>query len=278
MEVPRLTWMDVEWARGVLAALEQERTDILDEAASPLSQLEYAMLADNYRDIGLLKYGLGYPLSETHSWFAKSFKASLRVFELRGTQPAFDVTVIRGEESHPLREPGATDDSLTNSRRGLQAMYISLIAGGEALARQIVTHIWDPPDASYIGPDSEVCTPDDQQLAYAMKALLLDNKRDALNQLNRRPASVEAQLQAALIEALITNRKADFIAGFHELLSWHHEQIADPGNQKNVELYVSIPGLALCRQALAGGLIERGDLPEHERLLPLDLLSPVARF
>jgi hypothetical protein len=274
---PRLNYVDVQWARSVLAAFEQERADILDDTAashSQLSQIEYVMLAEDCKDIGMLKYGLGYPLGETRVAFAEAAKAYLRVFELRGTQAAFEVTVVRGEEVKPLREPGTTDDSLTNSRRGLQAMYIALIAGGETLARQIAAHIWDPPGATYIGPESEVCTPDEQQFAYALKALLLDKKSDALIHLHaRRPASSSAQAQAEFIETLITNRKAEFIARLNDLLDWHHGQIVDAENQKNIDLFFSVPGLALCRRALGCGLTEPSELPEHEVFLPLGLLD-----
>lgn len=274
---PRLDGIDTDWARGVLEALEQERVDIVDDAGAlhrQLSQVEYVMLAENCRDIGMLKYGLGYPLRESRAALAESAKAYLRVFELRGTQAAFEVTVVRGEESTPLHEPGSTDDSLTNSRRGLQALYVGLIARGQTLAQQIARHISDPPGAAYIGPDSEVCTPDDQQLAYAMKALLLENQRDALSQIRFRSlASPTAQSQAAVIEALITNRKAEFTASLNELLNWHGGQIDDPENQKDILLYFSIPGLALCGQALASALVERGELPEQDVFLPLDLLD-----
>lgn len=273
----RLDYVDAEWARGVLAVFEQDRADILDDAeASPrqLSQIEYVMLAEDCQAIGMLKYGLGYPLSETRAAFAEAAKANLRVFELRGTQAAFEVTVAGGEEAKPLREPGATDDSLTNSRRGLYSMYVALIAGNATIAREIAVHVWDPPNATYIGPESEVCTLDDQQLAYAVKALLMGKKKEALSYLRiRRSTSSSAQVQAELIETLITNRKPEFIAQLNDLLDWHRQQSASVENRKNIDLFFSIPGLALCSLALGCGLAQRSELPEHEVFLPLNFLN-----
>jgi len=264
----------------VLSAFQQERADILDDALAPqrqMSQVEYVMLADACKDIGMLKYGLGYPLGETRGAFSEAAEAYLRVFKLRGTQSAFQVTVVSDEQAKPLREPGATDESLTNSKRGLQAVYVALIAGRELLARQIAAHIWDPPGATYIGPESEVCTPDDQQLAYAVKALLLTHSSDALSHLHLRcPSSSTAQVQANLIETLITNRAAECIARVNDLLDWHRQQAMSAEGRNNMDLFFSIPGLALCSQALGRAIVQHRELPERHVFLPLLLLDDPA--
>jgi hypothetical protein len=273
---PRLEYVEAQWAHGVLAALEQDRTDILADATASrreLTQVEYALLAEDCKDIGMLKYALGLPLDETHEALAEATEAYLQVFALRGTQAAFEVAVVTDGEAKPLREPGATDVSLTNSRRGLRAMYVALIAKGETIAREIAAHVWDPPGATYIGTESEVCTPDDQQLAYAMKALLLGKKSEALSLLPAPPVSSFALMQTELIKMLSAGRKEGFMAGLTDLLAWHRWQIADAENRKNIDLFFSVPGLALCRYALGCGLTERGELPGQTVFLPLDLLA-----
>src|SRR5262245_53509762 len=119
--IPRLHHVDPPCASGVLAAFEQERLDIVDDAAAsqrPLSQVEYVMLAEACKNIGMLKYALGHPLSDTAAAFADAARAYLHVFELRGTQPTLEVTLVRGDEARPTRRPGGIDDSLANSRRG----------------------------------------------------------------------------------------------------------------------------------------------------------------
>jgi hypothetical protein len=274
---PRLDFVDVPWARGVLTAIEQDRADILggvDASYPRLLQIEYVMLAEDCKDIGMLKYGLGYPFGETRAAFAEAGKAYLRVFELRGTQTALEVAVVTDQDSKPWHAPGAIDDSLTNSRRGLEAMYVAMVTGDEALARQIAAHVWDPPGASYIGPESRVCTPEDQQLSRAVKALLLDRRSSALSQpYVGRPVTSSAKAQAEVIDTLMAGLKTGFIDRLADLLEWHRGQIADAANQKDVELLFSVPGLALCRQALGRGLIELSELPQSDVLLPLVLLD-----
>lgn len=178
---PRLNNLDLNLISRIVDGLEDFMDKFLwDEKRrrhkSP--QISYSLAASNSHGIGTYKYALGAPLSEVRHYLAEAARWLERVFELRGTAPSFSVTVVAldpasppgrpRELSHkPLHPPGDKDYSLTNSVSGLQGMYLALIVGDKARARHLAEMVWDPPAASYIGPDSEICTPDQQHLAYA---------------------------------------------------------------------------------------------------------------
>lgn len=153
--------VDVAWARDLDAFVNAA----IGEVPPPEEledQAQGALAAGYHRDRGLLRYAEGAPLDEVRAAFRRATEYTLALFRLRAPrepwQPADDV-----------------DESLTNSRRALEALELALACGAHDLATALAPLVWDPPDATYIGPSSVVCTPEEQRLAYALRDLLAND-------------------------------------------------------------------------------------------------------
>jgi hypothetical protein len=139
--------------------------------------------------------------------------------------------------------------------------------------------IWDPPDANYIGPKSEICTPDQQHLAYAVKHLLLADPDACLKELtlvNPRTATVDVQRQAEMVQAIALKQPDVFLRSLEALLEWHEKTAARRIKQKHADyadFFLSIPGLGLVALALHSGLVQREHVPSNSVYLPLDLIQ-----
>jgi YD repeat-containing protein len=76
--------------------------------------------------VGFYKYGLGYPFDEIRAAFAEAAAAMLHVFELRGTEEPFQVTILTVDPGKSEHDPAFVvgdrqlhppkDYSVTNSR------------------------------------------------------------------------------------------------------------------------------------------------------------------
>src|SRR5262245_14078541 len=133
-------------------------------------------------------------------------------------------------------------------------MYVALVAGDLDLAEQIAGLVGDPPDASYIGPNSEVCTPEEQQLTYTLKALLLG--QDAVTAfyatgLGHAPPLIRHQ--AAAMNALICQDQNAFLDALHDLLEAHAAWASDERNAREPRRLMCLPGLGLSALALESG-------------------------
>jgi hypothetical protein len=84
----------------------------------------------------------------------------------------------RGESAGGLQV--LPDTSSTNSKDTMRPLCAALVAGKRETALYIAELLADAPDAGYIGPDSEVCTPDEQRIAYSFKYLILGDQKEAL--------------------------------------------------------------------------------------------------
>lgn len=281
----RLEYIDLDWGWETLEFLEQERRRYAATlSAASSSQVEYALHGDTCTDVGFLHFALGSPLHRARSAFHDAACSYLKVFELRGTQPGFPATVVTLEpdedkpavskvvERRPLHPPDAADHSLTNSRRGFEAMCLALITEGLSLARQIAVLVGDPEDATYIGENSPVCTPDQQRLAYGLKALLLGNVEQSLVQLGQiRHSDRFVSHQARLFEAVASANAKRASAMLNSLLHAHRQRALLPENLKQPYFYLSLAGLAAC--IVTEGVPGRKDLPTDNALLPLALLD-----
>jgi len=298
MIVPRIKGIDQSWAAQLIQYNEQSRLELLRELGERPeggTQLLYAMLADHCHDLGLLHYAIGSSIKQVRDSFANAAQAFLHVFELRGTQPNFDVTLVKLRpvspslsemddpenaanaqstkvSSGPLRQRDRSDDSLTNSRTGLRAMYLALTVDQPDLARKIAKMVFDPSNATYIGPDSVVCTVNEQHLAYGLKLYLLEDPINAELQLrmieNEEPS---VNHQATMIKALIDQNPQAFLSALNELLSDHRQQAES--DTRGLEWFVSVPGLGLSAAALLAGIDGLESLPDENIYLPLSLLQ-----
>ncbi len=179
LEQLRLSHINLELVEGVLVSIEDFLKKIEEDeryARHKVPQTSYSIASDNYMAVACYKYALGEPLEEVHSYLVKAATYMGRVFELRGTAPPFSVTVVtldpKGQvvDRRPLHKEGEVDYSTTNPVAGLTGLYLALIIGDMQLAQHVAGLIGDPENASYIGTDSEVCTPDEQHLAYGYQA------------------------------------------------------------------------------------------------------------
>lgn len=254
-ERPRIL-VDPAWANQLEAFL---RKQVGDGPAPDVveGQVEAFFRAGYFRHLGLLRYALGAPLEEVRRHFRMSSEFSLAVYRFRD--------LARGE---PADAP-TVDASLTNSRDGLAALELALACGARDLATTLAPLIGDPPGARFPSPGSEVCTPDDQAVAYALRDFLL-NRPTAPNALD--PSSF-APKRAASLEALRALREDEggaFLSALEKLHGEHLDALAFPRQVPDIESLIDIPTLALV--ALAGGRF-----PELFRLadsrLPLGLFG-----
>jgi hypothetical protein len=166
----------------------------------------------------------------------------------------------------------SADFSLTNSRRGLLAMQVAVLAGDRSLVERVAALVGDPPDATYVGPDSVVCTQEEQGLAYALKAYLLGRTAVAyFHTAGLATSATSIRVQAVAIDALIRRERQDFLSALAELLAAHADLAVNPDRAREPRRFVAIPALALAALALDGGIVTRDQLPD-DPYLPLSLL------
>jgi hypothetical protein len=281
---PRLKNLDLDFIQRALNLGYQMRANNFEaKRRGQIKRLQsaYAGSVDNARLIGLYLYALGHPLPEVRSYLAEAGQYMREVFKLRGTQDSFPVTIVTGDargriiKQEPLHPPGYIDYSLTNSADGLEGICLALIAGDLELAKSIAEMIGDPEDADYIGLDSEVCTPDQQHLAYAVKHLLLEDTHMALTELalvNIRTATVDVRCQATMVHAIAAQQRAVFLQGLIDLLDWHQTMARRKMNLNDPDFFLSLPGLGLCVLAFYHGVGQWEQLPGDSVYLPVDLI------
>lgn len=283
---PRLKNLDWALIDRALDVTRQIRTNNRQaESRGQLNrpQVAFASLFSTVQDIGLYLYALGYPLQEIRPYLHEAATYMQKVFELRGTERALPVTAVRLDEKGRVKREAAhpeqaIDYSLTNSASGLQGVYLALIVGDHAEAQRIAELIEDPPNASYIGYDSYVCTPDQQHLAYAVKHMMLGDTSKAASELslvNPRTAPVDIRHQATMVRGLVAHQRSVFLQALEDLLSWHSKMAQRRPNLNNPGFFINIAALGLCASALRRGLITQGELPQDSVYLPLEMLSGI---
>lgn len=255
--------VDIRWAAQLAASCKEAYDEYIASDSSAIGQVDHAFAADHALDCATLTYALGADPNDVRIWIKRAAFALGEVFRLRGTTAAFT-------------SPAEPDFSLTNSRRGLLAMQLALIAGDPALVEQIAAMIGDPTNASYVGPDSVVCTTEEQGLAYAMKAFLLGQTAVAyFHTASLAGSSSPVREQAVAIDALINRDWGAFSVALDELLAAHVDASRDPDHVHEPRYLIAIPVLALAALAIGSGLIEQSRLPD-DPYLPRALLPQTA--
>lgn len=205
---------------------------------------------------------------------------SLKSFELRGRGEGFPATLVTIDASdvEPTlisRDPvGSPQDySLTNSRRAVDSVYISLISGHFLVSERLGQLIWDPPDADYIDDESEVCTPDDQRIAYSLKAYMAGDSGGALQFLNAIGGRDKGlSLHGTTIRALVEGSRVNFLRHLRDYIRWHEKEAKKRSNQKNADLFLCMPALGLSVLAIRGGLVRLTDLPTDSAHVPVEMI------
>lgn len=267
---------DPTWTVHVAELCTDSYAEFLTIPPDDLTQIDYVLAADAALDCAFVIYALGADLDEVRLWLSRAAYLLSQVFALRGTTPRMPVAVT--DELGELHDvtPSGPDQSLTNSRRGLLAMQTALVAGDRELADQTAELVGDPPDASYIGPDSEVCMPDEQSVAYALKALLLEQTAVAVYHMGgvSNDAPPLEKQQAVALYALIDRDRDAFLEALDRLLDAQAAEAAEREAAREPRRFMCLPALALARLAIDDGLGTLDHLPASSIYLPLDLLTP----
>jgi hypothetical protein len=219
--------------------------------------------------------------------FLEAARAYLGVFQLRGTEAPFPVTVLTIDPAERLGDPdyvigdrplhpsSSKDFSPTNSKAGLEAMLFALIGDDQDTATKIADLVWDPPNASYIGPTSEVCTPNEQHFAFGLKHLLEKNYDKAMSEISQL-RTTERDGWAANVRTMghgmVTGQATLFLKGLREELARHTKESNKRTNIWRPELYLSLYGLGLAILAVRMGVIKAMGLPAGDEFLPLELV------
>ena len=287
---PRLSFVEPEYADMALASHKAKLGGLLDMIASEPVKLPHSMynkVADRYKAIGRYLYALGFPMETVKDAIRKAANAYLEVFRLRGTDPAFPAYTFTYDPNHapgtpesilefkPIHGEGAMDYSLTNSHKGFAAVCEALIAGEDELATRIAGLIWDPPNASYIGPRS-FCTPNDQHLGYGLREFFggCFNAMEAeLAQIRVRQSDDAISHQASMLQALATKDDVEFCSSLDALLVRHAKLANSKKNRRDTDFYICTRGLGLCRLALRHRNLATEDLPQDNVFLPVELIT-----
>jgi hypothetical protein len=286
---PRLDYVDVETESGVLESVRTSVLEELDWIRDKPNQMSYSVLWRYYSEIAVFSYALGLPLAEVRESLANAARTFLKVLELRGTGRPFPAYTLTYDPNYPpghpdavvefksLRAENARDYSVTNSRDNYVAVCQALIAGEDQLADHLASLVWDPPDASYIGPRS-FCTPNQQRVAYALRHLMSGDAAAADSELKgvrRTRRDISIRHEAAMVRAIVENARDVFTEALAALLDWTRREglKRDPYNYS--DFFISIVGLGLARLAVRRGICAIKDLPRENPLLPIDLISEV---
>ena len=219
--------LDVTWAeelKGFLAAHLKDAPppDLIE------GQVDGVFLAGYCRDMGLIRYVEGAALDEVRTLLRRSCSYTLEVFNFRDADP---------EEA---------DASLTNSRRGLQTMELALACGAPDLARTLASLVWDRPNASYLGPGSVVCTPEEQHLAYALRDALTDQGAGkGLQELRAFvPLTPEQDRRASLLTSFWNDDAAAFSGNLSNLHALHLARVENRGPLNKLDDLMDVLTLA----------------------------------
>lgn len=144
--------LDLAWADDLEEFLRRQLAGA--PAAEDVQDAATAVLIAGYlRDRGLLGTVTGLPLDTVRDLWHRSVVLTTVAFRMR---------------------PSSGDDqSLANSRRGLDAMELGLAAGAVDAVEDLAILVEDASDATYLAEGSVVCTPEEQGLAYTTRDLVL---------------------------------------------------------------------------------------------------------
>ncbi len=213
-------------------------------------------------------------MSEVRELFSNALRTNIEAFRLRGTQDVFpvmdffvDPSKPKGDPDRarlqPRHEPGTKDFSATNSKDAYEYACLGFAIGEEGLAREQAAMTWDPPDADYIGPRSEVCTPNQQSLAYGLR-LHLEGKVDEslvmLSRVRTLPGDYVG-LQAQLLKSIVQRESNAFVRTLEALLA-KHEAISKR-NKLRPTYYICIPALGMTAMAIKAGIVTLQQLPRN---------------
>jgi hypothetical protein len=249
-------------------------------------QLNYRQLGGDNYVVACLLYALGYPLGEVSRALNDSAINYLQVFLLAGTEPAFPVKIATIEPGMPassvvnlselpdLRARDDKDYSMSNSKDGLRAVFSAWAAKDTVTGDRLASLIYDPPEATYIGPVSQVCTTDEQLLAYAVRDYVL-GKIDASRMfseelLNKNAVAAGVRMQASILSCLLTksNAKEKLLV----YLDWHRSEAQSKMNLDDPDFFLCTPALGLANLAMRAGHLSSKDAEIASPYFPYEMI------
>lgn len=284
-----LEYLDAPLAEGVLEDSKARLATKLAEQTSNFPQRRWEGIASEYQLIWGEKYALGYPLSEVREAMHGEVDAFVEIFRLRGTDPGFQVYIVEVlDPSLPFGHPGAAkvteknppghvDHTTTNSHKSYKVACRALLLQDFKTAKEFALGAWDPPDAKWVSPRCEWCTPNDQNLSYGLREYFRGDLQAAAAFLKRvRPFRGELRNtvdQAAMLQAIIDNNGQQFLLGLDRLLSWHAREAPKGKNSRSPEYFLCLGALGLSALALRQGVVTIPQLPQDNPFFPVEMLE-----
>jgi hypothetical protein len=287
----RIKKLDACFAEGILAGFvrgKERSIELISREPADMPQSRHSYLAGEYAYIGLLSYALGRPFHEVREAFLGAAKSYLTVFELRGTESPFPVTDLVLDPTKAIKDPafvisskgrhspGAKDYSVTNSKTAFEAVSLALVARDYALAERLANLIWDPPNATYVGPHSEVCTLNEQHLGYAIRELVAGADAGCVreaSQITWNKIESDVFCLGKMVRAIAEGIGETFLVALRKLLEWHDKQATRKENLRNPEWYLSLRGLGAGVLAVRRQVLRIEELPDDNPYLPLELMT-----
>jgi hypothetical protein len=287
----RLWYIDVERSERVRQKFRNDVDrvrDLIEREPGKLLQRRNSSIGRAYEESALLSYALGLPLTEAREQLRLAVEAYEVVIQLRGTDPAFPVTVVKLDSSFPIgdlrhshvepaKTSGEKDFSVGNSCRCYHFVALALIVGQTDAARRLAAQIWDPPECTYINYSKYSCgTVNQQRLAYVLRKFYEGDFSGALDLVRKigptRGETKDIVHEASIWSGLLEGNERQFLDSMYELLSWHERKAKQEPSYKT-EYFVCTHGLGLAALAVGHGLTKVEQLPQDNAFFPLDLVE-----
>jgi hypothetical protein len=215
-------------------------------------QLASGPSVGTYKMMALEAYALGHPLGSVIEFLRKSVAVQISQFH------------------HP---------SYRVSWHNFESACVPLAIGDFASAAQIAERIEDPPDADYIGRRSEVCTPEQQKVAYAFRDIYLNRTPATAGDLFRisllwkaRGFQKNVAYYAGILRAVLTSDAKAVFDGFTSLLYWHAHEAGQDWRNTERESFLYIQPLGIAVFLISRGLLAVDQLPQDDIHFPIEMV------
>lgn len=264
MSATRLPGVDKDFLSRLRASLEPQLTADLANLPSfaPAREIYgWAALANDYRNLAMVAYAAGDSPDECRRLLRECARAHLEMVKRRGNGAA--------------REPGVpppAEYATGNSWETFVAVCMALAACDWDLAANLAPWIWDPPNQTWLAPNSVICTTHQRQIAKAMKEFLLgDPKAAELSLGSMRNIREDVIGDMLMLRAIVLRDRARLLKGLGLALSWHR-RMAEAEDFDPV-YFMATTALGLASMALHEGLIASSDLPSGEAYFSNELIA-----
>lgn len=255
--------LDATWLAALRAsygeALQRHRA-VAAVAAPERAMFAWDAVANDGRQLLALDHAAGAPADALRRSLADAARAHFEVVTRRGASGAL---------------PPGGDFATGHSRSTYLAICMALAGGDAALARSLAPFVWDPPSASYVGPGSVLCTPEQQALADALKHSLLGDDRAAGLALGRvTRISGEGIGELLMLRGLVEDDARRFLDGLARQLDAQARLAAEAGPRRLPDGLLCLPALGLAALALRRGCVSVEQLPAGNACFPRDVIAP----